>query len=135
MAATLPPRAFPCAQSRLLGRPAWIATILLLAWLPALSYLDHLPSPTIFDAGESVSRHASHSPKANDSTVAHGPTTASHSAHGHGDSGGLGSGAVPLILDVTAPTPELPAPVLVTIASAKRWTEQPAIRPATPPPR
>ena len=135
MAATLAIQAFPRAQSRLLRRPVWLATILLFAWLPALSYLDHLPAPVVFDSGAAAILHDHHSPNAGGSPATHGPTTASHHAHGHGDSGGLGSGAVPLMIAAATPTPELPAPVLAAITTATHWAGRPAVRPSTPPPR
>ena len=135
MAATLAIRAFPRAQSPLLRRPAWIATILLLAWLPALSYLDHLPAPAVFDSGPTAILQGHHGPNASEPTATHGPTTASHHAHGHGDSGGLGSSAVPLMIAAATPAPELPVPVLAAIITAKHWAGLPAVRPPTPPPR
>ena len=135
MAATLAIRAFPHAPSPLLGRPAWIATILLFAWLPALAYLDHLPAPAVFDSGAPFNKHVHPNSKANGLNPVHGPTSASHSAHGHGDSGGLGSGAVPLMIAAATPTPELPAPVLAAITTATHWAGRPAVRPPTPPPR
>lgn len=135
MTATLAIQGFPRVRARLLRRPAWLAAILLFSWLPALSYLDHLPPPAVFDLGGGAIAQGRHAPNASGSTVPHGPTTASHHAHGHGDSGGLGSSAVLLIIAAATPSPELPAPVLAAITTAKHWAGRPAVRPPTPPPR
>ena len=136
MAVTLAIQTFPRARSRLLRRPAWLAAILLFSWLPALSYLDHLPSPAVFDLGVATAAQGDHGPNASGlATTPHGPTAASHHAHGHGDSSGLGSSAVPLLIATTTPNPELPAPVLAAITTARHWAGRSAAGPPTPPPR
>ena len=120
----------------LLGRPNWLAAILLLAWLPALSYLDHLPTPALFNWGETTSYHDHISAAGEDATGSAdpGPANHGHSEHGHGG-GGLGYGAVPLINDSTVATTELPAAMLAVLIEAGQISGPGAPRPPTPPPR
>ncbi len=96
-----------------------IALLLLLAWAPALVYIDHWPTPELLQGNGSSTVPAFHAhgpagePYLGLVPVVEGDTSAaSHADHGHGLNGA--QGGVPLA--VVAPDGTQVAPLLMTLA-------------------
>jgi hypothetical protein len=92
----------PIAPLRL--SPRAMAVALLLAWLPALAFVDHWPAPALLQpAAWTIHSHADHSHGADGG--------ASHTEHGHGGAAEAAAGAAVVRppVEVAPLQPPLPA--------------------------
>ena len=113
------------------GALPWLALLCLAAWLPALTYVDHLPTLAFLSpAPQHVHGLDEHSvsPAAAEAPL----VVAAHADHGHG---GGALGAAPILAPAPIDLPPLPAPM--PTADLTHETEPTAVSaaPIAPPPR